>query len=286
MNPSLSPLIQAEELLSLYNADRQMIIVDVSNHKNAYANYVAKHLKGAIFIDLDTQLADIKADVSIGGRHPLPTIENFMATLAQLGISPTSHVIVYDDKNGANAAARFWWMLRAIGHEKVQVLNGGMQEAEKKQLPMSSGIEKPRPTEAFQVETWQLPTADMDAVEKNAQNENCLVIDVRDTARYNGETEPIDLIAGHIPGAINVPFTENLDQNGLFLPPAELGEKYKKILADIQSENVIVHCGSGVTACHSLLAMAHAGMEIPQLYVGSWSEWSRNGKKIATKTAG
>lgn len=286
MNSSLSPLIQAEELLNLYNTDRQIIIVDVSNHKNAYANYVAKHLKGAIFIDLDTQLADIKADVSIGGRHPLPTIENFMTTLAQLGISPTSHVIVYDDKNGANAAARFWWMLRAIGHEKVQVLNGGIQEAEKKQLPMSSGIEKPRPTEAVQVEAWQLPTADMETVEKNAQNENCLVIDVRDTARYNGEIEPIDLIAGHIPGAINVPFTENLDQNGLFLPPAELGEKYKKILADIQPENVIVQCGSGVTACHSLLAMAYAGLEIPQLYVGSWSEWSRNDKKIATKTAG
>lgn len=286
MNSSLSPLIQAEELLDFYNTDYQIIIVDVSNHKNAYANYAAKHLKGAIFIDLDTQLADIKADLSIGGRHPLPTIENFMTTLAQLGISPTSHVIVYDDKNGANAAARFWWMLRAIGHEKVQVLNGGMQEAEKKQLPMSSGIEKPRPTEAFQVEAWQLPTADMDAVEKNAQNENCLVIDVRDTARYKGETEPIDLIAGHIPGAINVPFTENLDQNGLFLPPAELGEKYKKILADIQPENVIVHCGSGVTACHSLLAMAYAGLEIPQLYVGSWSEWSRNDKKIATTMAG
>lgn len=282
MNSPLSPIIQASEFLKLYSTEN-LIIIDVSNHKNAQSTYTAKHLKGAIFIDLDTQLADIKADASLGGRHPLPTIENFITTLSQLGISPTSHVIVYDDKNGANAAARFWWMLKAIGHEKVQVLNGGMQEAEKNQLPMSSGIEVPRPAQPFQVDTWQLPTADINTVEKNAQDENHLVIDVRDAARYNGETEPIDLIAGHIPGAINVPFTENLDQNGLFLPPAELKEKYEKILGDIQPQNTIMHCGSGVTACHSLLAMAYAGLEIPQLYVGSWSEWSRNNKPIGTK---
>lgn len=282
MNPPLSPLIQASQLLDLYNTEN-LIIVDVSNHKNAHSNYAAKHLKGAIFIDLDTQLADIKADASLGGRHPLPQLENFLTTLSLLGISPVSHVIVYDDKNGANAAARFWWMLRAIGHEKVQVLNGGMQEAEKNQLPMSSGIETPRPVQPFQADAWQLPTADMDIVEKNVQDDNHLVIDVRDAARYNGETEPIDLIAGHIPGAINVPFTENLDQNGLFLPPAELKAKYEKILGDIRPENTIVHCGSGVTACHSLLAMAYAGLEIPQLYVGSWSEWSRNNKPIGTK---
>ena len=125
--------------------------------------------------------------------------------------------------------------------------------------------------------------AEIDEVEKVSQDKNYIVIDVRDAARYNGETEPIDLIAGHIPGAINVPFTANLDENGLFLPKNELKEKYSAVFGGIKSENIIIHCGSGVTACHSLLAIAYAELEIPKLYVGSWSEWSRSNKKIEIK---
>ena len=114
------------------------------------------------------------------------------------------------------------------------------------------------------------------------QNPLFKIIDVRDAARYRGEKEPIDLIAGHIPGAINVPFTENLDEKGFFLPKEILKSKYEKIIENLISEKIIVHCGSGVTACHTILAMVYAGFEIPKLYVGSWSEWSRNGKEIAT----
>lgn len=283
MSATISPIIQASELLKLYKT-KNLVIVDVSNGKNAKLNYEEKHLDGALYVDLNTQLAEIKEDLSIGGRHPLPKIENFAQTLSNLGISSKSLVILYDDKNGSNAAARFWWMLKSIGHEKVQVLNGGIQEAEKVNFPMSSKTEIIVQTELYKVTDWKLKIAEMDEVEQVSQNKNHIVIDVRDVERYNGETEPIDLIAGHIPGAINVPLTENLDENGLFLSPTELKNKYEKIFGSVKSDTIIMHCGSGVTACHSLLAISYAEMEIPKLYVGSWSEWSRNNKIIEKKT--
>lgn len=282
MKQPISPIIQVNELLELYKANK-ITIVDARSGKNAKTAYEKKHLAGALFVDLDTQLADTKDDLSIGGRHPLPSIESFTHTLSNLGISAESHVVIYDDKNGAIASARFWWMLKSIGHEKVQVLNGGLQEAEKMDFPMSSNKEIINKTESYKIDNWKLPITQMDEVEKASQNENHIVIDVRNAKRYNGEIEPIDLIAGHIPGAINIPFTENLDENGLFLSPNELKEKYKKAFNNVNPKNIIVHCGSGVTACHTLLAIASAELETPKLYVGSWSEWSRNSKTISTK---
>jgi thiosulfate/3-mercaptopyruvate sulfurtransferase len=281
MNVNISPIIQASELLQLYQS-KNLVIVDASNGKNGKSNYEAKHLEGAIFVDVNTQLAEIKDDWSIGGRHPLPPVENFAQTLSTLGISKNSHVIIYDDKNASNAAARFWWMLKSIGHESVQVFSGGIQEAEKAHFPLSSKTEIVNKTEFYEVDNWKLQMAEIDEVEKVSRSESHLVIDVRDAKRYHGETEPIDLIAGHIPGAINVPFTENLDKDGLFLSPAELKVKYESIFGEAKSKNIIVHCGSGITACHSLLAMAYAELEVPKLYVGSWSEWSRNNKPIET----
>ncbi|MBO3098405.1 sulfurtransferase [Gelidibacter pelagius] len=281
MDITISPIIQASELLKLY-ATENIVIVDASSGKDAKSNYGSKHLKGALFVDLNTDLAEVNKDPSIGGRHPLPKIEDFAKTLSNIGISKTSHVVIYDDQNGSSAAARFWWMLRSIGHKKVQVLNGGIQEAEKINFPMSSKTEIINNTEMYEFNDWKLPMADLDEVEKVSQMENHTVIDVRDADRYNGKTEPIDLIAGHIPGAINIPFSENLKKNGQFLSPSELKIKYENIFKNAKSESIIVHCGSGVTACHTLLAIAHAGLEIPKLYVGSWSEWSRNDKPIAT----
>lgn len=283
MNLNILPLIQADELLHLSQSNA-IIILDVRNGKQAKSDYEEKHLKGALFVDLNTQLADIKTDLSLGGRHPLPTIEAFTQTLSELGISKSSHVIVYDDKNGSNAAARLWWMLKSVGHEKVQVLNGGIQEAERIGFPLSAGVEQSLQVEAYEAHTWQLPTADINEVESLAQNDSYIVVDVRDANRYNGEIEPIDSIAGHIPGAINIPFSGNLAANGLFLSPSELKLKYEKAFGATNSEHIIVHCGSGVTACHTLLAIAYAGIPIPKLYVGSWSEWSRSNKPIATKT--
>lgn len=269
------PLIQVTELLQLAKSS-DLVLIDATNGKNARENYTQKHLAGARFVDLDSQLADIKADVSQGGRHPLPTLAQFSETLGKLGISPQSHVVVYDDKSGANAAARFWWMLLAIGHSRVQVLDGGIQAAERAGLPMNAGPEPQKEGLPYPIDGWQLPQADMAEVEQVAQNPDYLVIDVRDHDRYLGLVEPIDLIAGHIPGAINIPFSENLDANGLFKSPAELKALYQEAFAGRPTDHLIVHCGSGVTACHTLLAVAQAGLEIPKLYVGSWSEWSRN----------
>jgi thiosulfate/3-mercaptopyruvate sulfurtransferase len=275
-----SPIIHAKELLELYQTEN-LILFDATNSKNAKANYLEKHLKGALFVDLNSQLADIKDDLSLGGRHPLPTLEKFAKTLTELGISNKHHVVIYDDKNGSNAAARFWWMLKSVGHQKVQVLNGGFKEAEKTGFPICNEIERVERTEDYKIEKWLLPLSDIHEVEKFSTNSNCAIIDVRDNDRYKGKVETIDLVAGHIPGAINIPFSNNLNENELFLHPIELKQKYQNIFQNKDAENIIVHCGSGVTACHTLLAIAYAGLKIPKLYVGSWSEWSRNNKEIA-----
>ncbi len=213
----------------------------------------------------------------------MPDLKSFAKTLTDLGISNEKHIVIYDDKNGSNACARFWWMLKSVGHKKVQVLNGGLNYAKENHFPLSSKKEKIKiGSEIYQIDSWKLPTIEINELENLSQNPNYLVIDVRDKDRYDGRFEPIDLIAGHIPGTINIPFTENLDENGFFLKPNELKKKYETILGEIKIENTIVHCGSGVTACHTLLAFDYAQLTIPKLYVGSWSEWSRNNKKIET----
>lgn len=278
---SINAIINASELLAIYKTEN-ILLVDASNGPNTKLNYENKHLEGAIFVDANTQLATIETDVAVGGRHPLPSIEDFSKTLGNLGITPQTWVVVYDDKNGANAAARFWWMLRAIGHEKVQVLNGGIQAAEKIGFPVNSGPVSIRKKENYPCTTWQWPIASIDEVEKVVKLPSHTVIDVREAFRYNGESEPIDSIAGHIPSAINMPFIQNLDENGLFLPPEVIKEKYITLLTEYVPDKTIVHCGSGITACHTILALHHAGFAIPKLYVGSWSEWSRNDKPIAT----
>ena len=219
MKQQLPPLLTATELLTLHQTS-SIILIDASNGKNAYENYLESHLQGALFVDLNTQLADIKEDVAVGGRHPLPTLEQFSKMLSDLGIIPEGHVVVYDDKNGANASARFWWMMKAVGHEKVQVLNGGKSTAEAVGFPFAQGIEKVEKVGLYPVTNWQLPQISMDEVEKASQSENHLIIDVRETPRYKGHIEPLDLIAGHIPNAVNVPFSSNLDENGLFLSPS------------------------------------------------------------------
>jgi thiosulfate/3-mercaptopyruvate sulfurtransferase len=281
MTQNILPILKPDELITLQQTTA-LILVDASNGVNAREKYEAEHLNGALYVDLNTQLANINADVSLGGRHPLPTLEQFSQTLTALGITPTSHVVVYDDKKGSNAAARFWWMLKAIGHGNVQVLDGGFEAAIKAGFQTSSKVEVPLIKEAYKVANWSLPLADIQEMDKASGDVSFLVIDVRDEERFNGEKEPIDLVAGHIPGAVNIPFTTNLDSEGFFLSPEVLKSNYLKAFGDKKAENRIVYCGSGVTACHTLLAIAHAGLEIPKLYVGSWSEWSRNNRPIAT----
>jgi thiosulfate/3-mercaptopyruvate sulfurtransferase len=258
------PIITPSQLIEAVQANA-IVLIDATNSPIAFQNYTQSHLKGTLFVDVNTQLADIKEDVSIGGRHPLPTLAQFSKTLTDLGITPETWVVVYDDKNGANAAARFWWMLRSIGHQKVQVLSGGIQAAIQAGFPISSAVEIPNKVPLYPIDNWQWPIISLHEMDAMIQKEAFLVIDVRESQRFRGETEPIDLVAGHIPGATNIPFMANLDAEGFFLSPEELKVKYQKAFGNTEPENRVVHCGSGVTACHTILAIAAAGLSIPKL---------------------
>lgn len=278
----LSPILKVSELVTLFQ-NNDVLILDVSNHKEAKNQFAKEHLQGAYFLDTNEKLAAIKTNTAEGGRHPLPKIEDFARTLSDLGIQTSSHIVLYDDKNGSNAAARAWWMLKAIGHKKVQVLDGGFQYAKQQGFPTTSEILEPNSiSEIYPHTDWLLPTVTLDFVQKATQNSSIKIIDVRDELRYKGLHEPLDKIAGHIPNAINIPFQNNLNQEGLFLSSEELRKKYSPLFEKTSYTNIIVHCGSGVTACHTLLALAYAGFEIPNLYVGSWSEWSQNNQPIQT----
>ena len=195
--------------------------------------------------------------------------------MTRLGITLVTHIVVYDDKSGANSAARLWWMLKSIGHQHVQVLDGGLQAAINNGVKLNTEIPIPQAGEPYLIPHDFNGTVNIEEVKKAAHNDSRLVIDVRETPRYLGQTEPIDLIAGHIPGAINVPYLSNLDADGNYLPADTLASKYNEVFGEVKPADLIVHCGSGVTACHTLLALEQAGIQGAKLYVGSWSEWSR-----------
>ena len=275
-----SPIITTEKFAEIQN-QKNLIIIEAGSGGISKENYQKKHLRNAFYLDLNDDLAKATENPADGGRHPLPDVEIFEKTLEKIGLSKNAHIILYDDKNGANASARLWWMLRSTGFEKVQVLNGGLQTAEKFGIETTAEIPVAKNSESLHLTSWNLPTKNLEDVKFASTNSENAIVDVRENARYNGETEPIDLIAGHIPNAINLPFQNNLDENGLFKSPEILKKYFLKALHDLDSKNIIVHCGSGVTACHTILAMDYAGLPIPNLYVGSWSEWSRNNLEIA-----
>ncbi len=270
--------------ISALRTSGDTVFIEARGGADAFSRFCDGHLDDALFVDLETQISQKSIDAANGGRHPLPTPEYFGALLGSLGIMPSTTVVVYDDKNGANAAARFWWMLKAAGHEKVYVVNGGLDAIIAAGLPITTDeLTLLSEFPPYPIVDWELPIVNADQVALAAASEGSVVIDVRENYRYRGESEPIDLVAGHIPGAINVPYTGNLDENGNFLSTAALAAKYNDVVGDIKGENIIVHCGSGVTACHTLLALAEAGITGASLYVGSWSEWSRNDRPIATE---
>jgi thiosulfate/3-mercaptopyruvate sulfurtransferase len=279
MSINISPLISAQALNSVIG---NVVVVDARSGPDAAERFSKGHYPGAIHVDLDKNLSKKSDNAANGGRHPLPPINDFGNFLGEIGISPDTHVVIYDDKSGANAAARFWWMMRAVGHKNVQIVDGGLDAIIKSGRSLQSEMVLKKPTSSYPVTEWKLPIAFMADVEDATQNKNQIVIDVRESYRYRGEKEPIDLVAGHIPGAVNVPYVNNLKEDGTFRDADELRSDYQKTFGNVNPENVIVHCGSGVTACHTLLALEHAGLQNSKLYVGSWSEWSRNDKPIST----
>lgn len=263
--------IELKELLTLQN----IILIDAGSGAEAEERYSQIHIVNAHYVDLNSQLSNIGADAALGGRHPLPMPKNFAQLLGNLGITPETHVVIYDDKKGVNAAARFWWMLRSAGHTQVQVLNGGLQAAINAGIETTNAIPETESVNPYPFTEWQLPLKVYDEVSAASENNNFVIIDVRESERYQAITEPIDPIAGHIPNAINIPLAGNLQPNGEFASPEEICNRYSGVFQNTKPENIIVHCGSGVTACHTLLALDYAGYAIPSLYVGSWSEWCR-----------
>ncbi len=277
----MGPLISATALGERVQSE-PVAVLDARGGPDALQRYMTTAITNAIFVDLETELSQKSADAADGGRHPLPSAATFQSFLERQQIGPETPVVVYDDRAGANAAARCWWMLRAIGHQQVAVLDGGLEaaiQAGLTQVPRFAG--NPNATPGYTSRDWQLPVSNIAEVAEAAGDPKRGVVDVREAYRYLGQSEPIDLVAGHIPGAINRPFVENLDTSGRFLDPAPLREKYSDLFANRQPDQVIVHCGSGVTACHTLLAWELAGFSGAKLYVGSWSEWSRNNRPIA-----
>ena len=274
-----SPIISIDDFKAL-QSDPNLVVFDARVGADAEERFVKQHIQGARFLDLDRDLAEVPVDASIGGRHPLPTLETFQETLENSGANDESIFVVYDDKSGANAGARLWWMLKAFGFDEVSILDGGFQAAEANGITMESGKPEVEKGKLSNRKEWILPMSLISEVENGIKENSATIIDVRDAYRYRGESEPIDLIAGHIPGAINIPFSKNLQSDGRFLSAEELKSKYYELLKD-KSKKLIIQCGSGVTACHTILALTAAGFEIPNLYVGSWSEWSRTDRPIA-----
>ena len=231
--------------------------------------HAASHIQGASYADLASDLSSPKSGTN--GRHPLPDPHTLAQTLGRLGISSGVQVVAYDQENGMYAS-RLWWLLRWLGHDAVAVLDGGFKKWIAEGRPTASGEVHREPRE-FSGSPRPGMAVDVQTVAAGLMSGPQLV-DARAPERYRGETEPIDRLPGHIPGARNHFFQWNLDEQGMFLTPEELRAKIEATVGDVPADQIVCYCGSGVTACHNLLAFEHAGLTGAKLYAGSWSEWS------------
>lgn len=236
--------------------------------------YAEGHIPGARYLHLDHDLSGPKTPDT--GRHPLPDPQHLAETLGKAGVDRNVQLVGYDDAGGAYAA-RLWWLARWLGHERVAVLDGGWQRWVKEGRPVSTQAPNPVPrafgSPLVNSETWVSTTEVLEIVRGRKRN---LLLDARGPARYRGEEETIDPVAGHIPGAVNLPYAGNVAEDGRFLNPEALRRRFEQVLGDVRPEQVVCMCGSGVTACHNLLAMEVAGFKGARLYAGSWSEWIRD----------
>jgi thiosulfate/3-mercaptopyruvate sulfurtransferase len=241
---------------------------DLANPDAGAREYAAAHLPGAIFLHVDRDLAAPLTGKN--GRHPLPDPQLFMHTLGKAGVNATKQVIAYDGQTGVYAA-RLWWMLRWLGHENVAVLDGGYSKWTQEQRPLTTDL--PRTAPARFVGAPRKLWIDADDVLRSLGLPGRTLIDARSADRYRGENETLDPVGGRIPGSLNRFFKDNLDASACFKPAAELRLAFNALLGDIAPDTVVHSCGSGVSACHNLLAMEIAGLPGSRLYPGSWSEW-------------
>ena len=272
-------LISVKELQALQASGAPLRVIDCSfeltDPAKADVLFAEQHIAGAVQAHLDRDLsAKDPADAVNGGRHPLPNRERFALTLQSLGVSNAMQVVVYD-RNGANYCGRLWWMLKWAGHDAVAVLDGGLQAWVAAGGATASGQVQPPATGDFQLGEPLRRLVRVDEVAAGLGRPSQTLIDARGAPRYRGDTEPLDPVAGHIPGALNRPFGENLGVDGHFKSAAQLKQEFDALLAGRDAAGVVHHCGSGVSAVPNALAMELAGYAPAGLYAGSWSEWCR-----------
>lgn len=267
------PVVSVEWLADrLYNEDLRVVDVRwfLNDPERGRTEYAAAHIPGATFMDLDSQLSAASGD----GRHPLPDRGAMADNLGRAGIGNEHHVVVYDT-GGGGVAARLWWLLRWLGHTEVSILDGGWGAWKRGGYPTENDPEGYEPVDFYEGPV-SMPVVDADGVASRLGRAD--LVDARAAERYRGEKEPIDPVAGHIPTAVNFPHTGNLTEDGLQQSPDELAERY----SSLGSREVVVYCGSGVTACLDVLAMERAGLPTPTLYPGSWSDWVARDLPIVT----
>lgn len=273
-------LISAPQLQTLLASGPACMVFDCSfdllQPDAGTAMYAQAHIPGAVYAHLDTALS-AKGDRQVtgaasGGRHPLPARENFAAWLRSVGFDSTMQAVVYD-RQGANYCGRLWWMLKWAGHDHVAVLDGGLQAWQAQGGAVSAGAEAACAPGHFALGTPLVTLVDVATVQRDLGRPSQSILDARGVPRFKGEVEPMDPVAGHIPGALNRPFTHNLGADGCFNPAAVLRAEFEALLGARSADTVVHHCGSGVSAVPNILAMEVAGLGRTALFAGSWSEW-------------
>ena len=271
---SFTTLVDAATLAAHLD-DPHWLIIDVRHQlaDTAYGArvYAESHIPGAFFLHCDCDLSG--ATTGTNGRHPLPDPEKLARRLGEIGVGPQTQVVVYDDAQ-AMIAGRMWWLLRWLGHEQVAVLDGGLQAWNASKGALTQQVPVARPAN-FVAKVCDR-CVDTDFVQAFLETSRMHLVDARSPDRYRGENETIDPVAGHIPGAVNRFFGDNLQADGRFKPASQLRMEWLAVLAGALPEQVVHQCGSGVSACHNMLAMEIAGLPGSRLYGGSWSEWCAN----------
>jgi thiosulfate/3-mercaptopyruvate sulfurtransferase len=270
---SYRDVIKIQELKD-HLEDPNWVIIDcrysIAEPDLGYQEYRQGHIPGALYVSLEEELT---GEIIPGktGRHPLPQLKDIVERLSSWGVNQDTQVVVYDHSTGA-FAARLWWILNWLGHEKVAVVNGGW-EAWVKDIGQIENMENSSKPSKFIPTVREDLAVDAQFVDSIRSDPGYLLLDSRSPERYHGIEEPIDPIAGHIPGAVSVPYHDNLTDEGLFKSEREIRDRFSGVLGDISPANTIFYCGSGVSAIHNLIAMRMAGFEMAKLYPGSWSEW-------------
>ncbi len=276
-------LVSAEELAGALGRS-DLVVIDarfgLGDPAQGERDYIIGHLPGAVYADLDRDLSDHSRNGH--GRHPLPEAKDFCARLGAWGVTPAHQVVVYDARDGAMAAARAWFLLKLLGHERVAVLDGGFARWTRLELPETTSMQRPAPTE-YSGDYDASLLVDADALSHLDAIDAPLLIDARAAERFRGDIEPLDRVAGHVPGAVNRPYSLNLQADGRFRSAVELASEYRALLKAREPASAVMMCGSGVTACHNLLAMENVGLSGARLYANSWSGWIRDpSRPVAT----